>query len=405
MRILQINHVYKNGGSTGRIVYDLKNIIEAEKDEAYVAFGYEYKRTNDSHTYKIETIPELKVNILKTRIFAEHGFYNTVETKRLIKWINGIKPDVIHLHNIHGHYINIAILFDYIKENNIPVVWTLHDCWPFTGWCAYFDFVQCRKWITGCSECPSKHDYPYSWFLDRSKENYKRKKECFLGVKNLTVVTPSNWLACLVKQSFLKEYPVKVINNGIDITTFHPVESDFRERYKIFDRKIILAVSMGLEKRKGIKYIFNLADMIDDKKAVVVIVGVGKEQMGSVPSNIICIEKTSNVHELAEAYSAADVFINPTLEDNFPTTNLEAMACGTPVVTFDTGGSPESVREKCGRIVEKGNMEEFYSAVMNTLDNKSYSDTCIQNVAENYEKKKCFNKYIELYRQILKQQI
>lgn len=400
MKVLQINHVYKNGGSTGRIVYDLKNILLDKGFDPYVAFGYEYKKTNDEHTYKIESIPELKVNILKTRLFAKHAFYNTWQTKRLLKWIDNLKPDIIHLHNIHGHYINVAMLFDYIKKHKTPVVWTLHDCWSFTGWCAYFDYSNCDKWCTECKKCPSRRDYPYSWFFDRSKSNFKRKRECFCGVENLTIVTPSKWLAELTSHSFLSEYPIEVINNGIDLNVFSPQETDFKKRYKINDRKMILAVSMGFEKRKGIDYIFELAKRIDNSKEVLVLLGVEKNKINKVPQNIICIAKTSDVNLLTQAYSAADVFINPTLEDNFPTTNLESLACGTPVITFRTGGSPESIFEGCGEVVEKYNMEEFTKAVYKVLGEGKNSQLCVDVANRLYDKKKCFDKYISLYERI-----
>ena len=198
MRILQINTVYKNGGSTGRIVYDLSEVMRCEDIESFIAFGYEYSKTNDPNTYKIESIPILKFNILKTRVLGKHGFYNQGVTKNLIKWIVNLKPDIIHLHNLHNHYINIELLFDYIKKSNIPVVWTLHDCWSFTGWCVHFENVGCDKWKSGCHHCPSLKDYPFTWFFDRSKEIYRDKIRIFKGVKNLTIVTPSQWLANLV---------------------------------------------------------------------------------------------------------------------------------------------------------------------------------------------------------------
>ena len=346
MKILQINTVFKNGGSTGRIVYELKNIAEANGDEAYVAFGYEYQKTYDLNTFKMESIPRLKFSILQTRLFAGHGFYNKRETRKLIQWMDNIKPDLIHLHNLHGHYINVELLFNYIKNKKVPVVWTLHDCWAFTGWCAYFDYIGCQKWKDQCGQCPNKKEYPFSWFLDNSKNNHQKKKKCFQDVENLTIVTPSKWLKSLVKDSFLKDYNTMVIHNGIDLKVFYPRNNSIKNKLNINNRKMILAVAMGMSKRKGIQYIYELSNKIDTHKEILVVVGIKKAQSSHISSNFIGIPEIHDRNRLVELYSAADVFINPTLEDTFPTTNLEALACGTPVVTFQTGGSPESVRDR-----------------------------------------------------------
>ena len=400
MKVVQINTVYKNGGSTGRIVYDLKGISETKGIESYVAFGYEYSPTNDKNTFRMESIPELKFSILQTRLFAHHAFYNKHHTVKLIKWLDTIHPDVIHLHNLHNHYINVQFLFEYIKEKNIPVVWTLHDCWSFTGWCAYFDYSNCNKWMTGCGDCPNMHCYPYTWFFDRSKKNYIEKKNTFTGVKNLVLVSPCNWLAELLSESFLSDYPVRVIRNGIDLSVFSPTAGDFREKYNLSDKKIILSVTMELEKRKGVEDIYKLAQMIDNEKEKIVMVGLTKSQIKTLPSGIIGIPKTNSPMELAKIYSAADVFINPTLEDNYPTTNLEAIACGTPVVTYKTGGSPESVFEGCGEVVDKGNIDMLYAAINSVLKKGKNTAHCKEIADMYFDKKKCFEKYIELYREL-----
>ena len=361
MKILQINAVYKNGGSTGRITYELKKIIEKSGNEAFVAFGFEYLKTNDINTYKIENILELKYSILKTRLFGMHGFYNISSTKKMLKWISKINPDIIHLHNLHCHYMNLPLLFDYIKKNNIPVVWTLHDCWAFTGWCAHFDYINCEKWKTQCYHCKLKHSYPFTWFFDRSYTLYKKKKEIVNGVSNMIIITPSLWLANKVKDSFLNRYPIKVINNGIDLDIFKPSPSDFKEKYNLKNEKIVLAVANGFTKNKGIDFILRLPDLLPENY-VVVIVGLQGRKIKKFRG--ISIDRIDNVYDLAKIYSAADVFINPTLEDTFPTTNIEAIACGTPVITYKTGGSPESINQEVGVVVEKGNEEEFVKAII-----------------------------------------
>lgn len=398
MKVLQINAVYKNGGSTGRIAYDLKNVSEKDGIEAYVAFGFEYEKTSDLNTYKIESIPELKFSILQTRLFGMHGFYNISSTKRLISWISEIKPDLIHLHNLHCHYMNIDLLFRYIKANNIPVVWTLHDCWAFTGWCAHFDYVGCEKWKTHCHSCELKHSYPFTWFFDNSEELYDKKKNVFCGVDNLTIVTPSNWLASKVKDSFLKDYSTVVINNGIDLNVFKPLKTDFRNKYKLNGKKIVLAIANGFSKNKGIDFILKLPDVLPNDHVVVI---VGADPSLCKEFNGIVINRTNNVQELASIYSAADVFINPTLEDTFPTTNLEALACGTPVITYRAGGSPESIIAGTGIVIDKGNEEEFVDAIIGLNKTEKISTACRQHAERCFDKIDRYYDYIELYKSVL----
>lgn len=397
MKILQINAVYKNGGSTGRITYELKKIIEKSGNEAFVAFGFEYLKTNDINTYKIENILELKYSILKTRLFGMHGFYNISSTKKMLKWISKINPDIIHLHNLHCHYMNLPLLFDYIKKNNIPVVWTLHDCWAFTGWCAHFDYINCEKWKTQCYHCKLKHSYPFTWFFDRSYTLYKKKKEIVNGVSNMIIITPSLWLANKVKDSFLNRYPIKVINNGIDLDIFKPSPSDFKEKYNLKNEKIVLAVANGFTKNKGIDFILRLPDLLPENY-VVVIVGLQGRKIKKFRG--ISIDRIDNVYDLAKIYSAADVFINPTLEDTFPTTNIEAIACGTPVITYKTGGSPESINQEVGVVVEKGNEEEFVKAIKNIEKNIKISANCRMRALEYYDKNQKYEEYIEIYKKL-----
>ena len=404
MKILQLNTVYKNGGSTGRIVYDLQKMHEQNGIDSYVAYGYNTNNEVVKNTICLQNSLRRKWNTLKTRLFARHGFYNITETKRLIKYMDEVKPDVIHLHNIHNHYVNVEMLFDYIKKHEIPIVWTLHDCWPFTGWCAYFDYAQCNKWKTECHHCPSKHDYPFTWFFDRSKSNYHKKKNSFCGVKNLTLVTPSRWLADLTRKSFLKEYPVEVINNGTDTKVFYPMETDLKSRLGIEDKKMILAIAAKLSKRKGADYMLQIPTKLKEDE-VLVLLGLRNEQIQSLPKNkCIGITYTNSVQELAEFYSAADVFINPTLEDNFPTINIEALACGSPIVTFRTGGSVEVIDKQTGFIIEQGNLDAMLNAVREILSNskENYRIYCRKKAVNLYEKEKQYAKYVELYKRITK---
>lgn len=413
MKVFQINSVYRNG-STGRIAADLKQVMEAFGIAGFVAYGIG-KDNGEDNTFLLQSKNEMRISQVKSRLFARHGFYNVSATKRLLNHIEEIKPDVIHLHNIHGHYIHCGLLFDYIKKHHIPVVWTLHDCWSFTGWCAYFDYSGCDKWKTHCHHCPSKMDYPITWFSPRAKSNFSKKMMSFCGVENLTLVTPSNWLAQLTRESFLKDYPVKVINNGVDVNVFKPVKNNLKKEIGIEGKKMILAVAGGLAIRKGRDYLLNIPPLLN-KDEVLVILGIKNDQKKLLPQEkCIGIPYTNSIEKLAAIYSAADVFVNTTLEDNFPTTNLEAMACGTPVVTFDTGGSVEPVLEKedviksgsikstsVGSVVPKGDLRSLIFAVSEylSMDKKDINENCVKKACLLYNKQKQYELYVKLYKEL-----
>lgn len=390
MKILQINSVC-GVGSTGRIAIDLYKVLEEQGHECVIAYG-RGTAPEGIKSIKIGTDLDNYMHVAKTRIFDKHGFGSTKATKEFIKKIEEYNPDVIHLHNIHGYYINIEILFQYLSKANKPVVWTLHDCWSFTGHCAHFDYVGCTKWKDGCGNCEQKKEYPSSVLLDNSKLNYEKKKELFTSVKDIRIVTPSKWLAALVEESFLSKYPVKVINNGIDLEIFKPTESNFREVRGLKDETIVLGVASVWEERKGLKYLVELAEKLDLSYKVVV-VGVNEKQKSQLPKSIIAITRTNNAKELAEIYTVADIFVNPTLEDNFPTTNLEALACGTPVITFNTGGSIECIEEGCGEITEQSNTLGIIKSIKNCTD-KFDEKKCLDK-SNSYNKYERYKAYID----------
>lgn len=419
MRILQINTRYYNGGSTGRITYDLKCVMDANGIESYVAFGFGYdvKPDETDTVYRMENDRELFVSKVVTKLIGHHGFNNACETQKLLRWIDAVKPDLIHMHNIHNHYVNIELLLSYMAKKNIPCVLTMHDCWTFTGHCAYFDYSGCRRWKTGCHHCPSLKDYPKTFAVkDPSPWNYRKKKELFAPL-NITFVSPSQWLAGLQQQSFLKDKPCVVINNGVDTNIFKPAESNIRDLYGIGGRKMILAVAAGLAPRKGRKFMLELPELLNDDEVLVVVgLNKGQERLFSQNGKVVCIYRTKTADELVSLYSAADVFINPTLEDNFPTTNIEALACGTPVVTFDTGGSIEAVLDSeeitedngirytsVGAVVSQRSIESFITAIRKVMYNGEieYTSSCRNKATKYYEKTTQYNKYIELYIQIL----
>ncbi len=396
MKVLQIFAVYKYG-SVGRIAFDLHTTLVSRGYDSYIAHGRIFG-SSDSETIRIGNKWSVYKHGFLTRMFDLHGFASKKATLKLIDEIKRLNPDLIHLHNLHGYYINIEILFDYIKEVNTPVIWTFHDCWNFTGHCVHFDYVGCEKWEKQCFQCPQKRAYPASW-LDNSKRNFQRKKAAFSHVNNLTIVTPSNWLAGLVRRSFLKDYPVRIINNGIDLNMFRPTSSLFRKQNNLEDKFIILGVANIWDQRKGLQYFLQLAKTLCDNE-VIVLVGLSVKQKKQLPANIIGITRTNSVQQLAEIYSAADVFVNPTLEDNFPTTNLEALACGTPIITFNTGGSVESIDNKTGIVIEKGNLNHLRDAITTIKNNPLKSEDCLKR-AQYFDKNIKFQEYIELYNDVL----
>lgn len=392
--ILYINSF--NTGSTGNIMVALSKIANQYGFTTYLA--YPSSRTNNkkelANSIKIGNILDRNIHLKLSYYTGYNGCFSIFSTKRFLKKIDKIKPDIIHLHNLHNCYVNIKLLFDYIKEKNVSVIWTLHDCWAFTGQCVHFLTVKCEKWKKECYDCPQIKKYPAS-FVDKTREMFLLKKKWFTGVTNLKIVTPSLWLANLVRQSFLSEYPVIVINNGVDLNIFKPLKSNFREKYKLENKFIVLGVAYSWSERKGLHIFMELAKYLDERFKIV-LVGLTEDQIKKIhTNNIIGLPRTNNSKELAEIYSAADVFVNPTLEDNFPTTNLEALACGTPVVTFDTGGSPECVDESCGVVVEKGNFNRLIEAIVQIRLNLFNKDCCV-NRARKFDKNR-YSEYIELY--------
>jgi glycosyltransferase involved in cell wall biosynthesis len=396
MKVLQINTVCGTG-STGRIATDIHKILLDEGHESYIAYGRDLPK-NCNNAIRIGSKVDNYTHALKTRVFDRHGFGSVHATHRFIEKVREIDPDIIHLHNIHGYYVNIEILFNYLKEANKPVVWTLHDCWSFTGHCAYFDYVGCEKWKTGCYECPQKKSYPASFLFDGSESNYLNKKEIFNGLKNMSIVTPSNWLKRMVEQSFLSKYAVHVINNGIDLNTFFPRDSYFSEKFNIQDKKIILGVANVWEERKGFSTFLELSRLIDDNY-IIVLIGLSEKQIELLPNNIIGIRRTENIEELAKWYSISDVCANPSVEETFGLVTVEAMACGTPVVVYNATASPELVDEKVGIVVEKGRVDLFYKAIDDILNKErsKYEENCIRKVHENFDKKNTNKAYVDLY--------
>ncbi|MEH8183946.1 glycosyltransferase [Aeromonas allosaccharophila] len=390
-RIIQINSVC-GVGSTGRIVTDIYHQLKVRGDICNVFYGRGAARSCEE-TFKIGNDFDFYKHVLGTRIFDNHAFFSSENTRLAIKKIDEFKPDIIHLHNIHGYYINVELLFEYLRiHQEIKVVWTLHDCWAFTGHCCYFENASCDKWKYECFNCPQKNSYPASYLLDNSFNNFNRKKKAFTGLDNVTIVTPSQWLADLVKNSYLGEYQIHVINNGIDLDVFTPRQSLFRYKYDLENKFLIMGAASDWSPRKGFDDFVSLANLLPNEYTIVMI-GLSKDRIKNLPSNIIGIERTNNPIELAEIYSSVNVFFNPTYEDNYPTVNLEAIACGTPVITYNTGGSPESVSSGHGFVVAKSDV----AAVVEIIKNIEKQPLVMPSLPASFDKNNFVDMMISIY--------
>lgn len=392
-------------GSTGKIMFGITKLLEAKGDSVICAspITTTNRKKQPAHKYyKIGTFFSRRCDVFFSMLTGRQNCFARIATKNLIKKLVSFHPDIVHLHNLHGDYINLPLLFKYIKQNNIKTVWTLHDCWSFTGHCTHFTMVKCNKWETGCYKCPQYKEYPQSLF-DNSKKMYQLKKDWFTGVKDLTIVTPSEWLAWLVKQSFLKDYPVKVINNGIDLSVFKPIESDFRKKYNISEEKfILLGVAFGWGIKKGLDVFIELEKRLDSSKFQIVLVGTDDNVDKQLPSDIISIHRTQNQTELAEIYTAADLFVNPTREEVLGMVNIEANACGTPVITFRTGGSPECISVKSGMVVDCDDIDDLQHGIGEICEKNLFSTAdCIEQ-AKKFDMNKRFQEYINLYNEFFK---
>ncbi len=337
-----------------------------------------------------------RVHVRLARYSGLHGCFSLLSTLKMLREIDRIQPDLIHLHNLHGWFLNLPLLFLYIKKKHTRVIWTLHDCWSFTGHCPHFETEKCSKWKTGCYACPRYREYPAS-NVDRSHFLWKMKKWCFTGIHNMVIVTPSEWLANLVKQSYLQAYPVKVIPNGIDHSIFIPRQSDFKQKHGIEGRFMVLGVAFDWGYKKGLDVFVALAQQMDARFAFV-IVGADAEIEAQLDGRIIAIRRTNCMEELAEIYSAADVFLNPTREDTFPTVNIEALACGTPVVAFETGGSPEIINTKCGVVIHSRTVDETLNVLEKICEHKiSFSAADCTERALLFRQERCYKDYVGLY--------
>lgn len=395
MRILMINTVYAEG-STGKIINQIEKKAETAGFQCMIAHRYENQGSEyPSNVVAVSTWLDCHIHNRLSQTFMLRGMFSKWKTLCFLKKVDRFAPDMIHLHNISGNYINLSMLFQYIRKRKIKVVWTLHDCWPLTGNCKYFDMAECEKWKYGCGHCIQKGKA----IIDISAFMYQYKQKIFSGIEDMTIITPSEWLADLVRQSPLQAFPIKVIHNGIDLVVFKPTESDFRRNQNLISKKIVLGVAFGWGRRKGLDVFIKLANNLPDDYQIV-LVGTNDEVDKQLPSNIVSIHRTNNQKELAALYTTADVFVNPTREDNYPTVNMESLACGTPVITFRTGGSPEIIDATCGYTVEREDIEEMMRQIIRVCEKRPFSSNACCEKAKGYSMDDRFEEYIELYKEL-----
>lgn len=395
-KLLQIN-VTANWGSTGKIAEQIGLCAQKHGWESYIAYG-RMMNPSKNELVKIGNAFDVYEHYVEGRFLDNEGLASRRATKRLLRRIDEIKPDIVHLHNIHDHYLNYPMLFRYLADKKIPVVWTQHDQWATTGHCCY-NLVGCDSWKDECHDCPLSKWYS----LDRSQRNFRLKKQLLADIPSLTIIPVSEWLGNNIRQSHLKDRDIKVIHNGIDINTFSPQPTNAHERHDISKRKkIILGVATLWDARKGLNDFYMLAKRLPAADYAIVIVGQRTEDIKHIENGcqMVFIDRTQNALELAQLYSSASVFVNPTYQDNYPTTNLEAIACGTPVITYKTGGSPEAVDENTGLVVEQGDIDGLVSAI-ERLSNGDYKDACRKRAEAEFDNSKCFNPYILLYNKLL----
>lgn len=391
-KILQIN-VTANWGSTGRIAEQINKSAFTAGWSCWIAYS-RHKKESQSMLIKIGTKFDVVASVIEAHLLDRGGLSMRKATNGLIKKIKEVQPDIIHLHNIHGYVLNYQILFEYLNQTRIKVVWTFHDFWAMTGHCAHFVDVNCDKWKTTCHECPKSLGYPKS-YIDFSQRNHELKRKLFTANKNLHIVAVSEWVANYVRASFFKNNKISVIHNGVDLSVFRSIQTKNDKRFSV------IAVSNVWTRSKGLYDIYKLRELLPDEIEIK-IVGLSGKQVRNLPTGIDGITRTQNIDELVKLYSQADVLINPTYADSFPTVNLEALACGTPVITYDTGGSPETIDKYTGIVIPQGDVKVLSEAIIKIKDNPMSSEKCRERAEMYFDKDKCFHRYIELYEELLK---
>ena len=389
--LLQINECLNY--STGKIAQQIGELAIGKGWESWIAYsGLEKAIPSKSNIIKVGSPLNAIIHYAKFRLFDKEGLVSRKETKYLIEKIDAIKPTIIHLHNIHDHWLNYELLFEYIAQKRIPVVWTQHDCWSFTGGCMYYDMLNCDKWKKKCIKCHDRRT-----LINRASINLRKKISSISRIDKIVFVPVSDWLGNSLRESALSHYPITIIHNGIDINVFRPIDKSNLE-----DKKFcIIGVAAVWDARKGLNDFIRLRSMLPEEEYSIILVGLNKKQIKALPLGIKGIERTQNVEELAKLYSEADVFLNPTYSDNFPTTNIEALACGTPIITYKTGGSPEAIDANTGIVVEQGDIMMMKHAILNLKEKPIKRDKCRERAIRFFDKNKCFERYFDIYNELI----
>lgn len=407
-----------NTGSTGRASEALCDALANEGWNCIIAYG----RTNHQSkhkTYKIGHRLDQLWHVAISRLFDAHGLGSRLATRRLIKFIKTSQPSVIHLRNIHGYYIHYPMLFEYLVTVKIPVLWTLHDAWSFTGHCSHFAAVGCDKWKTGCGGCPQVSEYPKSMWLDRSAQNYAMKKEYFTQVPTLQLICVSHWLTEKVKQSFFGgQVPIHTIVNGVNTEIFKPLNDvnaieAVRQKYGITAPKVVLSMARPWSRKKGFYDILQLSELLAQSRAAskvqVVMVGINDREKRYLPQNVVGIHRTENLSDLCALYNLADVYLNASVEESFGLTTVESLACGTPVIGYDNTGTREILSGIQGLdtpdlLSHTGNVQALFENVsgllrMEKIRNLQDSQSAVvfrEHILVNYNKNRQLNEYLGL---------
>lgn len=384
-------------GSTGRISRNIGKRAEKAGDKVYYIYGWTKgkRRSQDENEMVATSFFSKLFHMVAARLTGLDAVYSYWSTRKTIGRLKKIKPDIIHMHIMHDYFLNLKLLYRYFEKTGVKVIWTFHDCWAFTGGCMYFTVSECSKWKDGCKNCVLQKN-GFEAVIDSSQRMWKLKRQGLTSMKNLTVTVPSRWLEQVVRQSFYQDFPIKTICNGIDLEKFRVRKSDFRDVYSIPNKYVVLGVAFDWGYRKGLDVFIKLADILPEEYQIV-LVGIRKEHQNRLPHNVIAIPKTSNQEELIEIYSTADVFVNPTREEVFGMVNIEALACGTPVIMFDTGGAPEGIDESCGVVVKTKTAEALAKEIVRVCTEKPFcSDSCVER-AKKFDESICYQKYVELY--------
>lgn len=403
-KLVQFNPV-ANWGSTGRLTEDIGDVVMASGWESYIAFGRQFNPSK-SHLLQVGGKWSVLSHTLKTRLFDRQGFGSYCATKKLLKQFDEIKPDVFQFHNLHGNFLNLPLVLKYATEKNIPIVWSLHDCWSMTGHCSHFISIGCEKWKTGCYKCPLKRKYPNSWLIDSSKRNYREKKALIQAVPRLTIISGSEWLAGIARESYFKGRDIRVIPDGIDTDIYQPRNNgdEIRKRLGLEGKFVIVATGTDWNEDKGLSDYGKLKKMLSEDYAIV-LVGMNEEALAMVPEGVIGLPRTKSPQELSEYYSMADCVMSLSKRESFGLTPVEGFACGTPAIVYDTTALPELITPETGFVAKFLDVADVKEKVelMREKGKAFYTKKCREIAEDKYDRRKCYHDYMEVYETLLNQ--